>query len=281
MNNQPSRRDFLKTASAATLAALSAGAPKLWADTKYIPKIAPTADTLIILWMAGGMSHTETFDPKKYTPYEKGMDPKSVLSTFPAINTKVDNIKFSQGLERMASVMDRGTLIRTYTAADLGFILHSRHQFHWHTGYVPPQSVACPHIGAVISRTLGPLNPALPAFINIGQRFDLGEGEELKAFTTAGFLGSEFGPFNIPFPEQAADAVRPPAGMSPSRFEDRDRFYRKLLAKSPVGEFGSDYQRQSLLRSLDNAHRLLSSPAGKAFDPSLRPMGNVPQSVPN
>ena len=144
MNKNYSRRDFLKTASAATLAALSAGVPKLWAENKFIPKIAPTADTVIILWMAGGMSHTETFDPKKYAPYEKGMDPKSVLSTFPTIDTRVDNIKFSQGLERIASVMDRGTLIRTYTAADLGFILHSRHQFHWHTGYVPPQTVAAP-----------------------------------------------------------------------------------------------------------------------------------------
>jgi len=121
----------------------------------------------------------------------------------------------------------------------------------------------------------------VPAFINIGQRFDLGEGEELKAFTTAGFLGSEHGPFNIPYPEQAADAVRPPAGMSPSRFEDRNKFYKKLLAQSPVGEFGSDYQKESLLRSLDNAHRLLSSPAAKAFDLSLEPMENVRKYVPD
>ena len=75
----------------------------------------------------------------------------------------------------------------------------------------------------------------MPAFIDIGQRFDLGEGEELKAFHTAGFLGSEYGPFIIPFPEQAADAVRPPAGMSPSRFENRDKFYKKLLDDSPIG----------------------------------------------
>src|SRR4051812_16643902 len=275
MNTKTSRRDFLKGASAATLAALSAGAPKLWAETKYIPKIAPTADTVIILWMAGGMSHTETFDPKKYTPYEKGLDPKLVLSTFPAIDTKVDNIKISQGMERIASVMDRATLIRTYTAADLGFILHSRHQFHWHTGYVPPQSVAAPHIGAVIARTLGPLNPAIPAFINIGQRFDVGEGEELKAFTTAGFLGSEHGPFNVPLPEAAANSVRPPGGMTPGRFENRDKFYRKLLAESPVMLHGSDYQKESLLRSMDNAHRLLSSPAAKAFDLGLEPKENV------
>src|SRR5437667_1500536 len=283
MNTKHSRRDFLKTASAATLAALSAGAPKLWAteaDTKYIPKIAPTADTLIILWMAGGMSHTETFDPKKYTPYEKGLDPKSVLSTFPAIDTKVDNIKFSQGLERMASVMDRGTLIRTYTAADLGFILHSRHQFHWHTGYVPPQSVAAPHMGAFVSRALGPRDPAVPAFINIGQRFDLGEGEELKAFTTAGFLGSEYGPFNIPFPHDAATAVRPPAGMTPGRFEDRNKFYKRLLDASPVGKYGSTFQRESFVRAMDNAHRLLASPAAKAFDLSLEPQESVAKYVP-
>ena len=55
--------------------------------------------------------------------------------------------------------MDRGTLIRTFNAADLGFILHSRHQYHWHTGYIPPQPMAMPHLGAVISRTLGPKNP--------------------------------------------------------------------------------------------------------------------------
>jgi len=62
-------------------------------------------------------------------------------------------------------------------------------------------------LGAVVARTLGPLNPAVPAFIDIGQRFDLGEGEELKAFHQAGFLGSEFGPFLIPYPEEAAASV--------------------------------------------------------------------------
>lgn len=274
------RRDFLKTASLATLGALSAGAPKtLFAEE--MKKLAPTADTIIVLWMGGGMAHTETFDPKRYTPFEKGISPEQVLSTFPQIDTVVDPIKFSQGLENLAKVMDRGSLIRTYTAGDLGFILHSRHQYHWHTGYAPPQSAAAPHIGAVIAKTLGPRNPAVPAFINIGQRFDVGESEELKAFTTAGFLGSEFGPFNIPFPDQAADAVRPPGGMSPDRFANRDRFYRKLVEASPVFQLGSDYQRESLLRSMDNAHRLLSSPAAKAFDISLEPLESIRKYAPN
>ena len=280
MTSRPmTRRHFLKTASAATLAALSARAPRVWAEEKP-EKIEPTADTVIVLWMAGGMAHTETFDPKRYAPFEPGMDPNSLLSTFPAIDTAVDGIKFSQGLEKLASVMDRGTLIRSYTAGDLGFILHSRHQYQWHTGYAPPQTVAAPHLGAVIARTLGPANPAVPAFINIGQRFDIGEGEEVKAFTTAGFLGSEYGPFNIPFPQDAADAVRPPAGMTPQRFEDRNRFYKRLLDASVVGQHGSSYQRESFLRSMDNAHRLLSSPAAKAFDLSLEPKESVAKYVP-
>ena len=275
-NHPWSRREFLRTASAATLSALAAGYPRAVIGAELpLPTPKATADTVIVLWMGGGMAHTETFDPKRYTPFEKGLNPNQVLSTFPGIDTAVDHIKISQGLERIASVMDRGTLIRTYTAGDLGFILHSRHQYHWHTGYAPPQTVAAPHLGAVMARTLGPLNPALPAFINIGQRFDVGEGEELKAFTTAGFLGSEFGPFNVPLPEQAAGSVRPPGGMTPSRFENRDKFYRKLLAESPVLLQGGDYQRESLLRSLDNAHRLLSSPAARAFDLGLEPKESV------
>jgi hypothetical protein len=274
------RRDFLKTAGAATLGALAAGYPRRAMAEQVLEKIKPTADTLIVLWMGGGMAHTETFDPKLYTEYEMGMDPNDVLSTFPEIDTAVDHIKFSEGLEKTASVMDRGSLIRTYTAGDLGFILHSRHQFHWHTGYAPPQTVACPHIGSFVARTLGPLNPAVPAFINIGQRFDVGEGEELKAFTTAGFLGSEYGPFNIPYPDQAADAVRPPPGMSPGRFEDRNKFYKRLIEAGPIGEFGSSYQRESLLRSMDNAHRLLSSPAARAFDLSLEPSESLRKYLP-
>src|SRR5215204_3756852 len=242
-----SRRNFLKGASAATLGALAANFPRaVFADQAQEQKLKSTADTVIVLWMGGGMAHTETFDPKRYTPFEKGMAPDAFLSTFPSIDTAVDGIKFSQGLEKTAQVMDRGTLIRTYTAGDLGFILHSRHQYQWHTGYAPPQTAAAPHLGAIISRTLGPLNSAVPAFINIGQRFDVGESEELKAFTTAGFLGSEYGPFNIAFPDQAADTVRPPGGMKPARFEDRNKFYKKLLEASPIGEYGSDYQKQSL-----------------------------------
>jgi hypothetical protein len=122
------RRDFLRTTGAATLVALAAGEPRALVAAEE-EKIRPTADTVILLWMGGGMAATETFDPKRYTPFEKGLESNQVLSTFPSIDTAVDPIKFSAGLERTAAVMDRGTLVRSYTAGDLGFILHSRHQY--------------------------------------------------------------------------------------------------------------------------------------------------------
>lgn len=259
----------MKTASAATLSALGAAYPN--AAGAAPASVESTADTLIVLWMGGGMAHTETFDPKRYTPYEPGMDPGPVLSTFPSIDTVVDGVKISEGLERIASVMDRATLIRGYVAGDLGKILHSRHQYHWHTGYEPPQTVAAPHIGSFIARTLGPHNPDVPPFVDIGQRFDNGEGEELKAFHTAGFLGSEYGPFFVPNPAEAQKVMAPPAGMTPSRFQNREAAYRKLAEASPIGRYGSSYQRESFLRSMENAHRLLTSPASTAFDLSREP----------
>ncbi len=274
MNPLPQRREFLQQLAAASAATLLAGEPRLLsaADGHNIEHPRPTADSCILLWMAGGMAAPDTFDPKRYVPFEVGLPVAKVESTFPAIDTAVDHIKITAGLEHIASVMDRGTLIRSHVLPDLGSILHSRHQYHWHTGYVPPQTVACPHIGAWLARVLGPLNPVMPPFINSGPRLEgVGEQEELKAFTTAGFFGSEYGPMNLPFPEQAAQSVRPPQGMTPGRFANRHKLFRKLVDQSPNREYMSDFQRESLLRSMENAHRLLSAKERHAFDISQEP----------
>lgn len=250
------------------LAAMAGAAPKLRAATK----IEPRADSMILLWMAGGMAQTETFDPKRYTPYETGLASEKVLSTFPSIPTVLDGVRLSKGLEQIGSVLDRGTLIRSHRVGDLGFILHSRHQFHWHTGYAPPQSVAVPHMGSFIARTLGSRNPDIPAFLDIGQNMEIGaESDALKAFHTAGFLGTEYGPFQIMDPRDAVSVTRPSEYLGRSRFENRRALHRKMLEASPIGRDGSDYQKESFLRSLENAHRLLTSPAAKAFDLSLEP----------
>ncbi len=267
-----SRRDFLRQMTAATLAALAGPAPRMFAAPEKSAHPKPTADTCILLWMAGGMASPETFDPKRYTPFEVGVPSEKILSTFPAIDTVVDNVKISQGLENVARVLDRGTLIRSHVVADLGNILHSRHQYHWHTGYVPPQTVAAPHIGSWIARVLGPKNPAIPGFINIGQRLEgVGESEELKAFTTAGFLGSEYGPFNLPYPQDAIASVRPPKGMTAERFETRQKRFKELLKRSPLGELASDFHQESMLRAIDNAHRLLGAKEREAFDLTREP----------
>jgi hypothetical protein len=271
MNEHETRRDFLANLAAGTAAALMAGEPRwLRAETVVHPKAR--ADACILLWMGGGMGAPDTWDPKRYVPFEVGVPVEKVLSTFPAIDTVVDNIKLTEGLENVAKVMDRATLIRSHYQPDLGSILHSRHQYHWHTGYVPPQTVACPHLGAWIARVLGPINPVIPPFINIGQRLEgVGEQEELKAFTTAGFFGSEFGPMNLPYPEEAAESVRPPKGMGGGRFENRYKLYRKLVDQTPQRAYLSDHQQESLLRSMDKAHRLLSSKERAAFDISQEP----------
>ncbi|MCA9078137.1 MAG: DUF1501 domain-containing protein [Planctomycetaceae bacterium] len=264
------RRQFLKTLTASTAAAMMAGEPRLRANETPAPEAR--ADSCILLWMGGGMAAPDTFDPKRYRPFEVGTPVEEIISTFPAIDTVVDNIKITEGLESVASVMDRATLVRSHVQADLGNILHSRHQYHWHTGYVPPQTVAAPHIGAWMARVLGPINPVIPPFINIGQRIEgNGESQELQAFTTAGFLGSEYGPFNIPDPSQAARAVRPPEGMEIGRFQNRYRAYQKLVQDSPQGRYASDYQQQSMVRAMENAHRLLESKHKDAFDLSLEP----------
>ncbi len=266
-----SRRGFMGATAAATLAALTGRAPVLQASPGTAPK-KTSADAVIVLWMAGGMAQTETFDPKRYTPFAPGVRADQVLSTFPAIDTAVDDIKFTAGLEQIGQVIDRGAVLRGFTAADLGFILHSRHQYHWHTGYVPPQPMAMPHIGSIVSRTLGPRHPDMPAFVAIGQTVEgAGEIGTLKAFHTAGFLGAEHGPFLIVDPQDAASAVRPPKELTDARFRSRRQLYQALLAEDPVHRHAGEFQRESLVRSLDAADRLLASPSAQAFDGSLEP----------
>ena len=114
------RREFLQAMTAASMAALMAAEPqRVVADetAAAVRQIAPKADACILLWMGGGMAAPETFDPKRYQPFEVGLPVDKVMSTFPAIDTAVDNIKISQGLEHIAKFLDRGTLIRSLTSA--------------------------------------------------------------------------------------------------------------------------------------------------------------------
>jgi hypothetical protein len=63
--------------------------------------------------------------------------------------------------------------------------------------------------------------------------------------------------------------------MTPERFETRYKHYRELVLRGPLGKHGSDYQVDSMIRAMENAHRLLSSPERMAFDLSQEPKENA------
>src|SRR5688572_1738886 len=134
MTEPLARREYLKQLSTAALATMSLGAPRLLAAPggHKVRHPKPTADACILLWMAGGMAAPDTFDPKRYTAFKPGTKVADVLSTFPPIDSVVDGLKLTEGLEHTARVMDRATLVRSHYQPDLGHILHSRHQYHWH-----------------------------------------------------------------------------------------------------------------------------------------------------
>ena len=77
---------------------------------------------------------------------------------------------------------------------------------------------------------------------------------------------------NLPYPEEAAQSVRPPKGMDagPVRESQSARF-ASCSTRIPHREYLSDYQQESLLRAMDNAYRLLSAKERAAFDISLEP----------
>jgi hypothetical protein len=247
------------------------GAPRAFGNEEVVHPKA-TADCCILLWMAGGMAAPETFDPKGYQPFEKACRWTKILSTFPAIDTSLDGVKISAGPG--GNRQGDGPRHPHPLARPAG----PRH----HPPLAPPIPLAHrirpaanrrrPAHRRVDGPVLGPRNPVMPAFINIGQRLEgIGESEELKAFTTGGFFGAEYGPFNLPDPDDAARSVRPPEGMDPGRFANRYKLYQKLVDANPHRDFMSDHQQEVDAPLLDNAHRLLRLEGKEAFDLSVEP----------
>ena len=118
------RRELLKSLAAAATTTLALPEPRARASSAEgrIVHPAPKADSIIVLWMAGGMAAPDTFDPKKYKPFKRGLAVADVISTFPSIPTAIDGVKIVDGLPEIAKVLDRATLIRSHVQADLGAI---------------------------------------------------------------------------------------------------------------------------------------------------------------
>ncbi|MCE9553689.1 MAG: DUF1501 domain-containing protein [Planctomycetes bacterium] len=260
------RRTFLRLTGLGAGALLTGGLQISAAWGAKTARPQATADSLVFVFMGGGQAPAETWDPKRYTPFVKGMKSSDVHSTFPSIPTSADGVKISRYLERTAKVMHHGALITSLQPGFLGVPIHLRYIYHLHTGYTPPQTVAAPTIGSIVARTLGPRHADVPAFVDIGQRLDAPMlTAEIAAAHSPGFLGSAYGPFAIPDPATAALAVRPPAGMSRERFEERFRRLEALQEKRAAAQ-DQPVHRDELREAIDGARRLLNSPAASALD---------------
>src|SRR6267378_6187946 len=159
MSTRMNRREFLKAAAAA---GVGAALPSVAAA---VPKIKPSADSMVVIWLPGGIAQTDTWDFKKHTPYEAAMKGNQLLGTCSALPTNVDGITFGQGLENMAMVMDKGTLLRSLVNDTKFGAVHLKAQYYAMTGYLFPSGVKTPSIGSVVARTLGRREKTVPPYV--------------------------------------------------------------------------------------------------------------------
>ena len=168
------RRQFLQatlaSAAAAGLSRYARGDEKAAApaDSPSAP-FKGTADAMILIWLPGGVAQTDTWDPKKHTPFEKGMKGNQILGTCPIINTAADGIQLGCGLETIASVKNEGAILRSLTNETKFGAVHLKAQYYMKTGYLFPPGVKAPSMGSIVARALGRKNPNVPAYIDIGR----------------------------------------------------------------------------------------------------------------
>lgn len=202
-------------------------------------KPAAAADAIIVLWLNGGPSHIDTFDPK---PGRKVMGPLR------AIPTAIPGVQFGEHLPLLAKEAQRLAVLRGLSSKEGS---HERAQFLGHTGYSPNPTAAYPSFGSWTSKSLGRREPELPAYVSIG-----GPGG------AAGFFGQAHAPFIVSTPGQAPDNTD--MGVSDERFKRRtdaltmleDGFFKKTSGPL-VPERRAVY---------DSAFRLMRSPKLRAFD---------------
>jgi hypothetical protein len=244
MNSNFGRRKFL--ASTVAGAALSGWLGRLAAaaPTTQRPK------SCILLWMAGGPSHIDTFDPKPEAP-------ANVRGEFNAIESSVSGIRISEHFPRFAKLMQHAAILRGMSTLESD---HKLATYHLHTGYQNRAgAVSFPSLGAIISKELGKQDVALPNYITIGR----GPQEAL----TAGFLGPDNQPLTVNDPIRGLDFIEP-AGK-------KEQFERQIdLLKGFDDKFHGDYKSaadDTHRTAIDRAVRLMNSEQKHAFDLSREP----------
>lgn len=212
----------------------------------------------IFVWLDGGPSHYETFDPKPNAPTE-------IRGEFKPISTKVPGLQFSECVPKLADVADKLTIVRSICHKDPN---HGGGNHYLMTGMPTPVPVACgafvtfhPSFGSVVSWSRGTQN-GLPAYIAVPQ---------VSRSGGPNFLGGQHAPFVIDgYPNSSNFKVRDvvlPADVSEGRAQSRQILRHSLdnmkrfgdkLAADPAVSFDQFYE-----QGLD----LVASPqAQKAFD---------------
>ena len=199
--------------------------------------------SVIVLWMQGGPSQFETFDPKP--GHKNGMETK-------AIDTAVPGIKIAEGWEKTAAMMKEISIIRSMTSKEGN---HQRATYALHTGYVPTGTVKHPSFGSLCAAELGEKDFDLPHIVSVGAQQIAGAG--------AGFLGVAYEPFAVENPLERPTNVETPVETS--------RFNRRLdvLARLEQAGFGKSAgaarvrEHQALYKQTAG---MVLSPRMQAFD---------------
>ncbi len=173
-----SRRTLLKAAGVGGLAWLTPLADLLALDAEKAPKGKP-ARSVIILWLAGGPSQLETFDPHPGSRSAAGTG---------AIQTALNGVQFAPGLEQTAAVMGDVSLIRSMVSKEGD---HERAVYNVKTGYRPNPTLVHPSIGAILCHELPDAKIEIPTHISILPNQWPARG---------GFFGAEFDAFQVDDP---------------------------------------------------------------------------------
>lgn len=234
------RRDFLRTAALGGTAAGMLG----WTDVvrAKADELRRQGKACIVLWLQGGPSQLETFDPKPGHP--NGGETQ-------AIKTTVPGLEFADNLPKLAEQAHRLAVIRSLSTKEGN---HQRASYLMHTAYVPTASLHHPAMGAVVASELRDAACQLPAFVRIGQRF--------ISSSNGGFLGTEFDAFAVASANRTPDNVVP--GTDRSRYERRLALLERMettpgspLPARPIEDHRKLY---------DQASRMILSPQMQAFD---------------
>ncbi len=210
------------------------------------PGRKPTARNIIYLYMSGGMTHLDTFDPKP----EAG---EKVAGPVKAISTVADGVQVSEYLPQIAKQMDKMCLVRGLTTTQGA---HEQGNYFMHSSYTMRGTIQHPGIGAWLLRMEGKTNRTLPGSVCVGGGANGGG---------AGFMESKYAPLFIGSPNDGVPNSKARSGRN--EFDDR-----LLLANKFDQSFHSKYDAKKVRAysdMYDDAVRLMRSEDLKAFNLNL------------